>query len=217
MTQLRAYPRIVLFDKSKSSILRIFIDILVDIHPKTVSTALITITSIGNFSGRLLAGILSDHFVHCVPRVFWTQLSSVLMAITYGVLYCVGDRVEVFYPGAFMVGLSFGIMFTTVISSVADLFGTKYLSGNYCFLDSSPMSGSLIFSVLIFGRLYDAKGKEQGNGTHCDGKECYATSFLICSGAAVCAFWLSFYLWRLVQWKQRQQRFMSREESLLIK
>ena len=177
----------------------------------TMAVGLVTCTSIGNFSGRLLAGIVSDRFRNRLPRVFWTLLSTLFMGLSYIYLYFAGTTLYLYYPGAFIVGFSFGLIFTTTIASCADLWGTKYLSGNYCMIDSAPMFSSLCFATFIFGTVYDNQAKNEHDGNKCWGQKCYQLSFLICIGACILGFILSFILWRVVQTKINQKEKVKQE------
>mmetsp|Transcript_8939 Transcript_8939/g.14609 ORF Transcript_8939/g.14609 Transcript_8939/m.14609 type:complete len:288 (+) Transcript_8939:2-865(+) len=170
-----------------------------------VATALVTASSIGNFSGRLSAGILSDRFRHRLPRVFWAQVSSISMCLSYVYFYLLPNEVQYFYPGAFMVGFSFGLIFTTTISSAADLWGTRYLSGNYAFLDSAPIFSSFLMATYVFSAIYTKQGNKENDGNKCWGQTCYRLSFAICALSAILALILAFYLWRIVQKKHNDK------------
>ena len=172
----------------------------------TVATALVSVTSIGNFTGRLFAGILSDRFRNRVCRVFWAQISCLGMCLTYTYLYFIGTTLYLFYFGAFAVGVSFGLIFTTTIASCCDLWGSKYLSGNYSTIDSAPCFASLTFATFIFGHFYDKKGEDEGDGNKCWGHKCYQQSFLICIAASAVGLILSHILYRVVQNKSTQKK-----------
>ena len=182
---------------------------------KSVATALVTLTSIGNLSGRLGVGIVSDRLRHRFVRVFWAQVSCAIMCATYSCLYFFADLFWMLFPGAFMLGLAFGVLFTTVIASTADLYGTRYLSGNYCFLDSAPILGSLLFSVYVFGHRYSDEGHAEGDGDHCWGKECYRASFLVAAAASLVGFVLAFLLWRSVQ-NAKTRRLTQEKDQLFL-
>ena len=56
----------------------------------------------------------------------------------------------------------------------------KYFAGNYGAADIAPSLGSLIFSTLLAGEVYDSYAISDGNGTStCYGTQCFKTSFVI--------------------------------------
>merc|ERR1712154_494763 len=100
--------------------------------------------------------------------------------------------------GAFIIGMSYGWIFSVVLSSVSDLWGTKYLSGNYAIYDSCTAFGQMIFSNGIFVSLYEHQGKiVENDGTKCYGNKCFQYAFLIASVSCLVAVVLTIKLWRM--------------------
>ena len=178
---------------------------MIDDKNDTISTSLVTIISIGNFFGRIIVGYLSDHFQHRFHRIFWMIPSCVGMCISTLFVYFIGTSpIFLFFVAALFIGIWYGWIVSTVIASCSDLWGTRYLSGNYAALDTAPAIGQVIFSNLIFTNLYDSEHRPiDGDVTKCYGDECYRFTFLICAGASLIAFFMSLCLWIIVKKRER--------------
>ena len=62
----------------------------------------------------------------------------------------------------------------------------KYFAGNYGAADIAPSLGSLIFSTLLAGEVYDSYATIDGNGTStCYGSQCFKTSFVLTGVACI--------------------------------
>ena len=158
---------------------------------------------VGNFIGRIVVGWASDHYRHKLHRVFWMMLSCIGMCFTHLFIFFIGTNIILFFIAAICIGFSYGWIFSVVITSCSDLWGTKYLSGNYAAFDSAPAIGQLIFSNLIFAQLYQSQHKAiKDDDTKCYGSDCYKWTFLICSASCIIAFLMTMTLWVIVRRKK---------------
>ena len=156
--------------------------------------------------GRIVVGWASDHYRHKYHRVFWMMLSCIGMFFTHLFIFFIETNVTLFFIAAICLGFSYGWIFSVVISSCSDLWGTKYLSGNYAALDSAPAIGQILYSNLIFANLYESQHKAiNGDDTKCYGSGCYKWTFLICAGSCIIAFLMTLTLWIIVKKKKKNE------------
>merc|ERR1719401_2292177 len=87
-------------------------------------------------------------------------------------------------PVAAFMGLSLGGTFAVQAVIMEEIFGPKDLPLKYSCCYACASLGSLIFSDLLAGRVYDLAAELQGRET-CLGQECFATT---CTVSAVCSF-----------------------------
>ncbi|RCK62580.1 hypothetical protein Cantr_09543 [Candida viswanathii] len=141
----------------------------------TPSALQVSIISIGSFSGRLLAGFLSD-FIHKkwhIQRLWIVQVTLVLMGLgQYITLINVNDKHLIAIASA-MIGGSYGLIFGTYPAVIADGFGTKNFSSNWGLVCTGPLITLWVLNKL-FGEIYDSKSE---NGVCYLGNECYLGAF----------------------------------------
>eukprot|EP01084_Bolivina_argentea_P286077 490687_1 len=182
-----------------------------------ISTSLVAITSFGSFCGRVCGGVLVDFFSDKFHCSFWLIIAPFIMTITQIVLFFAGTNILIIVCGGFFIGVSVGWIFSLCIVNVTNLWGTKYLSGNYSLFDSAAAFGGTIFSTFVFGTIYDYYAKQERNtihyykGTKCYGQNCYKWTFLICACAAFFALILSIILWKFTS-KSKQNIDKGNEE-----
>ena len=147
-----------------------------------VTTSLVTIISCGSFLGRIIAGTLSDKYIDKYHRVFWNIFSALGMCFSTFYIFMIGFlfdgnsdlTVSLLLFGAFITGMSYGWIFSVTLASVCDLWGTKYLSGNYGVFDTCGAIGQLIFSNGVFATFYQYQGRNKENdGNKCYGNKCF--------------------------------------------
>ncbi|RCK59100.1 hypothetical protein Cantr_07370 [Candida viswanathii] len=135
----------------------------------------VSIISIGSFSGRLLAGFLSD-FIHKkwhVQRLWIVQVTLVLMGLgQYITLVNVNNKHLIAIASA-MIGGSYGLIFGTYPAVIADGFGTKNFSSNWGLVCTGPLITLWVLNKL-FGEIYDSKSE---NGVCYLGNGCYLGAF----------------------------------------
>ena len=178
-----------------------------DNKSKSVSDSLVTLSAFGNFLGRIAAGYISDKYSPKYPRIFFLFYAGLFMTLSNGYLFIVSywfydiNRIWTYFIGSLMIGFSFGWMITLNISAVADLWGREYLSGNYALVDSAPIVGSIIFSTLIFSKLYLHESDTENVSGYCYGNGCFKWQFLIGSASGC----LAIIVWAILWYKIRRR------------
>ena len=186
-------------------------DAVHDIENNHITTSLLAIVSFGSFCGRIIAGFVVDYvtWYHCS---FWMILPALLMTVIQTVLFFGGTNVVVIQGSGLFIGISLGWMFTSLIVCVSDLWGTRYLSGNFSIFVSADALFVFLFSRVIFASIYDHFAKEQEDdiqyfeGTKCYGADCYKWTFLICGACSFVALILS-----VINWRHLEKRRVSKD------
>jgi MFS family permease len=65
------------------------------------------------------------------------------------------------YVGSVILGISYGIHFSTMVPTASELFGWKHFGVIYNFLTMASPLGSFLFSGVITGYLYDQEAKKK--------------------------------------------------------
>ncbi len=65
------------------------------------------------------------------------------------------------YVGSVILGISYGIHFSTMVPTASELFGLKHFGVIYNFLTMASPLGSFLFSGVITGYLYDQEAKKK--------------------------------------------------------
>lgn len=141
---------------------------------------LIVLFGAANLYGRIVFGMLSDRLGGRENRAFVLGIAICIMGIAH--LIVSAAQLDALYPLTILVGMSFGAVFSLVASLVGDMFGPKYFAGNYGAADFAPCLGSILFSTVLAGGLYDRE--TQFGADVCYGPRCFAMAFQISS--AVC-------------------------------
>lgn len=178
---------------------------------------LISLISIWNFLGRVIAGYLSEFLLrhYSFPRTL--MLTFVLGLACIGHLLIAFPGPKTLYIASIMQGFSFGAQLPLFLAITSELFGLKY----YATLQSlggiaSPL-GSYLLNVRVAGHLYDREAQKQHQailafaGTHkggdlkCIGSECFRLTFLIMTMVSACGSLVSSLL------VLRTKRFYSKD------
>ncbi|HIC55915.1 MAG TPA: MFS transporter, partial [Acidobacteria bacterium] len=119
------------------------------------SVALIglVIGSIGNTSGRILSGLLSDQ----IGRLNVLRLMVLVSAVAMPLLYLLGSTVLTFAVGIFVVYYCYGTLLAVFPATSADFFGTRHLGVNYGLLFLAWGAGALVAAPLA-GLVFDTFG-----------------------------------------------------------
>jgi len=120
----------------------------------------VSLISIWNFLGRLGGGALSEHYVRsdAIPRSVWMAMAHCLMASAH-LLFAFAVPGSL-YVGSVILGISYGIHFSTMVPTASELFGLKHFGVIYNFLTMASPLGSFLFSGVITGYLYDQEAKK---------------------------------------------------------
>ncbi|CAM6051293.1 unnamed protein product [Sphagnum compactum] len=121
----------------------------------------VSLISIWNFLGRLGGGALSEHYVRsdAIPRSVWMAMAHCLMASAH-LLFAFAVPGSL-YVGSVILGISYGIHFSTMVPTASELFGLQHFGVIYNFLTMASPLGSFLFSGVITGYLYDQEAKQK--------------------------------------------------------
>ncbi|CAK9202582.1 unnamed protein product [Sphagnum troendelagicum] len=121
----------------------------------------VSLISIWNFLGRLGGGAVSEHYVRsdAIPRSVWMAMAHCLMASAH-LLFAFAVPGSL-YVGSVILGISYGIHFSTMVPTASELFGLKHFGVIYNFLTMASPLGSFLFSGVITGYLYDQEAKKK--------------------------------------------------------
>lgn len=155
----------------------------------------ISLISIFGFFGRIISGSVSEHFLKKAgtPRPLWNAASQILMAVGY-ILLAMALPGSL-YIGSIIVGLCYGVRLAVTVPTASELFGLKSYGLLYNILILNLPLGSLLFSGLLSGYLYDAQATPiAGGGNTCVGAHCYRLVFIIMAMVCVVGFGLDILL-----------------------
>ncbi|KAI4327746.1 hypothetical protein L6164_020172 [Bauhinia variegata] len=155
----------------------------------------ISFISIWGFFGRIFSGSLSEYFIRksAMPRPLWNAASQILMCLGYVAMAMAlpGSL----YIGSMIVGICYGVRFAVTVPIASELFGLKYFGLLYNIIILNLPLGSVIFSGLIAGFLYDAQATSvPGGGNVCIGPNCYMLVFVIMAITCVLGCGLDLFL-----------------------
>ncbi|CAM6013873.1 unnamed protein product [Sphagnum balticum] len=139
----------------------------------------VSMISIWNFLGRLGGGYVSEIIArdYLMPRPILMAVAQAGMALGH-VLLAIGCPGSL-YIGSLLVGFGYGSHWSVVPATASELFGLKNFGILYNVLCVSNPAGSLIFSGLIAGTLYDREAQKQR------GLKTLATSFIASDQLAI--------------------------------
>lgn len=142
---------------------------------------LLSLFSFCNFVGRLGGGVISEYFVRlkAVPRTVWMTCTQVVMIITY--LLFASALNGTLYAATALLGVCYGVQFTTMVPTASELFGLKHFGIIFNFMSLGNPLGAYLFSGLLAGYLYDNEAAKQHSAT-CFGPDCFRVTFLILAG-----------------------------------
>ncbi|XP_051130887.1 protein NUCLEAR FUSION DEFECTIVE 4 [Andrographis paniculata] len=162
---------------------------------KSIST-FVSLVSIWNYLGRVVAGFLSEHVLqkYKFPRPMMLTLTLVVSCVGH-VLIAFGVE-NGLYVASVVIGFCFGAQWPLLFAIISELFGLKYYSTLYNFGAVASPVGLYVLNVRVTGHLYDREAERQlraagktrihGEELDCGGVECFRTAFLIIT--AVTAF-----------------------------
>lgn len=165
----------------------------------------VSIISFSNFLGRLLSGPASDllHKRLKLSKIYVVIFS--LLFLTLGqVSLLISNKLDYLSLTSFLIGLSYGSIYGTMPSILADSFGSKNFATTWALMGTGPISLFLVLSD-YFGTVYDENSEWSYLGDvklkMClKGKDCYwdvfALNTVACLLLFVGYFWLLFYAGR---------------------
>ncbi|KAM7462199.1 hypothetical protein LguiA_030320 [Lonicera macranthoides] len=158
-------------------------------YPKRSISTFVSLVSIWNYLGRVVAGFVSEIFLtkYKFPRPLMLTLTLVLS--------CVGHLLIAFhvrnslYVASIIIGFCFGAQWPLLFAIISEIFGLKYYSTLYNFGSVASPIGSYLLNVRVTGYLYDKEADKQmkalgrvrrhSEDVNCIGKECFRMAFII--------------------------------------
>ncbi|KAH6804046.1 Major facilitator superfamily protein [Perilla frutescens var. frutescens] len=158
-------------------------------YPKKSIKTFVSLVSIWNYLGRVVAGFGSEHFLkkYKFPRPLMLTLTLVISCI--GHLLIAFDVPNGLYVASVIIGFCFGAQWPLLFAIISELFGLKYYSTLYNFGSVASPIGLYLLNVKLTGHLYDKEAMKQLRAL---GEERVKDKELICNGA-VC-FRLAFLI-----------------------
>ncbi|KAF5953486.1 hypothetical protein HYC85_006342 [Camellia sinensis] len=164
-------------------------------YPTTSTTTFVSLVSIWNYLGRVVAGFGSEIFLtkYKIPRP---------LIFTFVLLFsCLGHILIAFgvpnslYVASVIIGFCFGAQWPLMFAIISEIFGLKYYSTLYNFGAVASPVGSYILNVVVAGRIYDREARKQmaamglsraaGEDLTCIGIVCYKMSFIVITAATL--------------------------------
>ncbi|KAL3834139.1 hypothetical protein ACJIZ3_008875 [Penstemon smallii] len=164
-------------------------------YPKKSISTFVSLVSIWNYLGRVVAGFLSEYFLkkYKFPRPLVLTLTLVISCI--GHLLIAFDVPNGLYVASVIIGFCFGAQWPLLFAIISELFGLKYYSTLYNFGAVASPIGLYLLNVRVAGHLYDKEAERQlivsgrvrrpGEELDCDGPECFKLAFFIITAVTV--------------------------------
>ncbi|KAF5733718.1 protein NUCLEAR FUSION DEFECTIVE 4-like [Tripterygium wilfordii] len=158
-------------------------------YPKKSTSTFVSLVSIWNYLGRVVAGFVSEYFLikYKFPRPL--MLTMVLITACAGHLLIAFNVPNGLYVASVIIGFSFGAQWPLLFAIISEIFGLKYYSTLYNFGSVSSPIGLYLLNVKVTGHLYDKEALKQmaalgiqrkhGEELNCTGSECFRLSFFI--------------------------------------
>ncbi|KAJ8899826.1 hypothetical protein K2173_019529 [Erythroxylum novogranatense] len=164
----------------------------------------ISLMSIWNFLGRVLAGFASE--IVLIKYKFSRPL-----VLTFVILFsCTGHILIAFgvpnslYLSSIIIGFCLGAQLPLVSAIISEVFGLKHFSALYSVGSVSSPVGSYIFNVKVAGHLYDKEALKQMKASgltrqtrkelSCIGVYCFRKAFILITATTFLGFLVSIIL-----------------------
>lgn len=161
---------------------------------KSIST-FVSLVSIWNYLGRVVAGFGSEHFLKKFKFPRPLMLTLILLISCIGHLLIAFAVPNGLYFASVIIGFCFGAQWPLLFAIISELFGLKYYSTLYNFGSVASPIGSYLLNVRVAGHLYDKEAEKQliasgrvrmkGEDLDCVGVECFKLAFVIITVATV--------------------------------
>lgn len=116
--------------------------------------------SVGNASGRIIVGFLSDIFVSWVGSArqrVWLLLPVTILAFASQFVFALPetiDNVKRLLGASFVTGFMYGSLFGIAPCLVFEIWGLRYAALNWGLTSLAPVISGNIFNI-VFGRIFD--------------------------------------------------------------
>ncbi|KAK2634094.1 hypothetical protein Ddye_028886 [Dipteronia dyeriana] len=164
-------------------------------YPKKSTSTFVSLVSIWNYLGRVVAGFVSEIFLikYKFPRPL--MLTFILLFSCVGHLLIAFNVPSGLYIASIIIGFCFGAQWPLLFAIISEIFGLKYYSTLYNFGAVASPIGSYLLNVRVAGHLYDKEAEKQmaalgrirkaGEDLDCTGVDCFKLSFFIISAATL--------------------------------
>jgi len=141
---------------------------------KSITATLVSIISICNCLGRLLAGFFSDLTRFQLSRPFWFMCATGFMGtVQFAFAF---STVQYLYYICAGFGLVYGALFALGPTFISERFGSKYFNTNFALLTvAGPAVGSILIASLVSSWSYNAAA----HGKTCVGMICFQRAFFV--------------------------------------
>jgi MFS family permease len=168
----------------------------------------VSIISFSNFLGRLISGPASD-LIHKKLKLdkILVVIASLLVLTAGQISLLEINKLDFLSLTSFLIGLSYGSIYGTMPSIVADSFGSRNFATTWALLGTAPISVFLMLSD-YFGSVYDENSEwihlgDEKTRLCMQGRGCYQNVFQLTS--VICLLLLTGYIWLMVSCRQKQQ------------
>ncbi|XP_047323186.1 protein NUCLEAR FUSION DEFECTIVE 4-like [Impatiens glandulifera] len=155
----------------------------------------VSLLSIFGFFGRILSGWITEYYLKKAgtPRPIWNAASQIVMTVGFIILAIAFSGS--LYIGSIVVGICYGIRIAVTVPTASELFGLKYYGLIYNVLILDLPIGSLLFSDLLAGILYDSQATTTAAGENtCTGGHCYRLVYVVLAFTSLVGFGLDILL-----------------------
>mmetsp|Transcript_64971 Transcript_64971/g.196044 ORF Transcript_64971/g.196044 Transcript_64971/m.196044 type:complete len:551 (-) Transcript_64971:547-2199(-) len=164
--------------------------------------AFVAVISIFNAFGRLSFGNLSEYLRGSVHRTWFLVASLGILFLSYLALRLAGGLLA--WPAAASVGFGYGGLWGVQPALVSELFGPRDYGFKYACSALAAFLGSLLFSTLLAGSLYDREAAALRQAPGCYASSCFNTAFFVTGVCGVPALLLAIALCRRTAWVYEQ-------------
>ncbi|KAL3732006.1 hypothetical protein ACJRO7_028797 [Eucalyptus globulus] len=173
-------------------------------YPARSTSTFISLVSIWNYLGRVVAGFLSEILLkqYKFPRPL--MLTFILLISCAGHLLIAFNVPNGLYFASIIIGFCFGAQWPLLFAIISEIFGLKYYSTLYNFGTVASPIGGYLLNVRVAGHLYDKEARKQmaalglvrkpGEDLDCTGVKCYQLAFLIITFTTLFGTFVSFIL-----------------------
>ncbi|XP_057983207.1 uncharacterized protein LOC131168053 [Malania oleifera] len=173
-------------------------------YPERSITTFVSLVSIWNYLGRVVAGFASEIFLtkYKIPRPLMLTLVLLISCLGH-ILIAFGVPNSLYYASV-ILGFCFGAQWPLMFAIISEIFGLKYYSTLYNFGSVASPVGLYVLNVMVAGRLYDKEALRQmealgttrrnGQDLSCTGVRCYRLSFIIISATTLVGCLISYIL-----------------------
>ncbi|KAA0034693.1 protein NUCLEAR FUSION DEFECTIVE 4-like [Cucumis melo var. makuwa] len=164
-------------------------------YPKKSISTFVSLVSIWNYLGRVMAGFLSEHLLvkYKFPRPLMLTIVLLLSCIAH--LLIAFNPSGGLYIASILTGFCYGAQWPLLFAIVSEIFGLKYYATLYNFGSVASPVGLYLLNVNVAGYLYDKEAKKQlamagrirktGEELVCNGTVCFKLSFVIITAVSL--------------------------------